>query len=295
MKKKMLISFSGGKTSAFMTKWCLDNLADEYEMIVVFANTGKEREETLIFTDRCDKYFGFNCKWIEAVTNPENGKGVDVKIVDFITASRNGEPFEQMIAKHGIPSVANPVCTRELKTRALRAYCRAIGWKNYFTAIGIRVDEFDRISPTAEKDKYIYPLISNIPTTRNQVNKFWSEQSFNLELKSYEGNCDLCFKKSVRKLMTIVDENPNVSEWWRSMEEKYDQFIPEGRRHNPLIKLPIRFFRENRSVDDLIKLSKNDFEHAKDESIYYPEYVQGDLFGILLDVSNGCTESCEVF
>ena len=161
VKPKLLISFSGGRTSAFMANWCLENLSDKYDIIVVYANTGKEREETLDFIERCDRYFGFNCTWIECVTNPEYKKGVSAKVVTFKTASRNGEPFEQMIKKHGMPSVANPVCTRELKSYAIKAYARSIGWSKYFIAIGIRSDEIDRISPTAKKQRFIYPLISN--------------------------------------------------------------------------------------------------------------------------------------
>ena len=67
MKEKLRISFSGGRTSAYMTKWMIENLKDKYEMIVCFANTGKEREETLEFVDKCDKKFGFNVVWIESI------------------------------------------------------------------------------------------------------------------------------------------------------------------------------------------------------------------------------------
>jgi|WetSurMetagenome_2_1015567.scaffolds.fasta_scaffold03883_10 3'-phosphoadenosine 5'-phosphosulfate sulfotransferase (PAPS reductase)/FAD synthetase len=293
---ELLISFSGGRTSAFMTKWILDsNLAKWRDIVVVFANTGKEREETLEFVKMCDDVFGFKTVWVEAITNPENGKGVRAKIVDYKTASRNGEPYEAMIAKHGIPSVKSPHCTRELKKYTIRAYAKSIGWKKYETAIGIRIDEVDRISPNAKKERLIYPLISMIPTRKSDINKFWSEQSFDLRLKSYQGNCDLCFKKSYRKLMTIVKENPELVLWWSSMEYKYHDFIPEGKKNNKKIKFPINFFRQNKSVWEIINMAKNDFELAVDESIYHPEYLQGDLWGIELDVSNGCTESCEVF
>ena len=174
MKKQLLISFSGGRTSAYMTWWLLNIWPDRnnWEIIVVFANTGKEREETLEFTNECDVRFGFNTVWIEAVTNPIRGKGVSFKIVNFETANRTGEPFEQMIKKHGLPNVKNPHCTRELKKYAIRAYCRSIRWKKYYTAIGIRIDEVDRISVSAEKERFIYPLVSYNPARKTTLINF---------------------------------------------------------------------------------------------------------------------------
>lgn len=293
--KKLLISYSGGRTSGFMTKWCLENLKDEYEIIVVFANTGKERQETLDFINESDKAFGYNCVWVEAVTNPEHGKGVTAKVVTFETASRNGEPFENMIKKHGMPSVASPHCTRELKAYTIKNYAKQIGWKGYYLAIGIRVDEIDRISPEAAKNRCIYPLVSMIPTTKNDINLFWSKQSFDLRLKTYEGNCDLCFKKSFRKLMTITKENPQLMDWWVEMENKYEAFIPEGKKNNKKLIPPIHCFRSNKSILDVRDMALNKFDMAKDESKYIKEYKQLDLWGVSLDVSNGCSESCEVF
>ena len=53
------ISFSGGRTSAYML-WRFidanDGLPDD--CIVTFANTGKEAEETLEFVRDCGKYWG---------------------------------------------------------------------------------------------------------------------------------------------------------------------------------------------------------------------------------------------
>jgi len=36
-------------------------------------------------------------------------------LVTFETASRNGEPFEEMIQKYGITNMQSPQCTRNLK------------------------------------------------------------------------------------------------------------------------------------------------------------------------------------
>jgi len=292
-KKKLLVSFSGGETSAFMAQWLWLHKRNEYDIHFIFANTGLENNETLEFVDQVSKHWGFHVFWIEAKVFHNERKTSGYEIVSPEIASRNGEPFEAMIAKHGMPSVRSPHCTRELKKHAIYSYAKSIGWKQWHTAIGIRIDEIDRVSPNAKKERFIYPLVSNVPTRKNDINKFWSEQSFDLELKTYEGNCDLCFKKSFRKLMTLVKERPETIIWWSGIEFKYHDFIPDGKKHNKLLIPPINCFRQNKSIWDIVEMAKHPFELAIDESKYKPEYKQQSLFD--LDISNGCTESCEVF
>lgn len=300
MKEKLLISFSGGRTSAYMAQWLLNNVIDKYEIIVVFSNTGEEDEATLEFVKKCDEYFRFNTIWIEAITNPKYGKGVSARIVDFKTADRTGLPFRNMIEKHGIPNQSTPHCSRELKKYAIRAYARQIGWKKYYTAIGIRNDEVDRISLVREKERLIYPLISLHPTNRQQINKFWLSMSFDLQIKSYEGNCKVCWKKSLRKLLTIARERPEWFEKFSEWEKEFENYTPPVRLNKMKERgvkpvLPNRFFRGKLSVNDILEMSKNDFEPVRDESKDVDEYVQTRLFGHELDLSDGCVESCEVF
>ena len=294
MKKKLLISFSGGRTSAYMTKMLLDNFQDIYEMIVVFANTGREREETLEFVRECDKRWNFNTIWVECEPKKEMGKGVQAKVVTFKTASRNGEPFKKMIQKYGIPNVQAPMCTRILKNQTIRTYMREQGYKKYFTAIGIRYDEIDRINPNHKKERIIYPFISMYPTKKSDVNLFWSKQDFDLRLKSYEGNCDVCFKKSLRKLLTIANENPELFDWWQDIETEFENFMPKSRSTNN-ITFPLRIFRDNLSVKQILIMSKEFTHFARDDSKDIDKYKQLELFQYELDVSNGCTESCEPF
>lgn len=297
MKKKLLISFSGGRSSAFMTWWLLTYKKDEYEMIVVFANTGKEREETLQFIQQCDKEWGFKVIWIEAVHNPENSIGVFAKIVDFETADRTGQVFESCIAKHGLPNQETPHCSRQMKEECVKALARQIGWrgrgKKYETAIGIRADEPRRLNFVKAKEKHlVYPLATMVHTTKTDINLFWSKQTFDLNLKSYEGNCDLCWKKSNRKLMTIVSENPQIANWWRQMEQKYENFLPPF-RSEANVELPLRMFRGNETVDGIIEESKLPFDKATDESKILDTQVS--LWDQHLDGNYGCVESCEAF
>lgn len=94
-----------------MAKLMLEGFSHKYDDVVVtFANTGCEDERTLDFVEKCDKEFGFNVVWLEAVVNPERQKGTSFKVVDYETAARNGEPFESFISKYGIPNRSSPAC-----------------------------------------------------------------------------------------------------------------------------------------------------------------------------------------
>jgi hypothetical protein len=245
-----LVSFSGGKTSAFMSRF-LQTHYPQREVVFAFANTGKEREETLEFVNECDVRWGLQVVWLEAVINPEFGKGTTHKVVSFEAAARNGEPFEAMIAKYGIPNAAFKHCSRELKARVIASYVKNdLGWQECETAIGIRADEAYRINrQEAGKRGWVYPLTDEIPTNKKIVNQWWERQPFTLHLKEHEGNCDLCWKKSDKKLVRLATESPQRLAWWDEMERKYSTLqIP----HRQRLAEPAYFFRGNKSAADLM-------------------------------------------
>lgn len=267
-----------------MAQWLLGNQRDLYDKVIcLFANTGQENEETLRFVDRCDKEFGLNVVWVEAVVN-DGRKGTTHKVVNFETAARNGEPFEAVIEKYGIPNKAYPHCTRELKLRPMRSYLKSIGWESgdYKTAIGIRCDEGDRINPSYKEHGLIYPLVTDCPMTKPQINQWWSSQQFRLNLKGYEGNCKWCWKKSLRKHLTLLNEHPDWYDFPERMEEKH------GLSGHNVDGNKRVFFRDNTDTKSLRIMAKTmDFEPARDDAKEY-EYQPS------LDLGAGCTESCEI-
>lgn len=290
MKKKLLVSFSGGETSAYMAQWLWNNKQDEFDMIFVFANTGQENVETLQFVEHCSRHFGFPVVWVEAVVNPINGKGTTHKIVNFNTASWDGQPFEDVIKKHGIPNAATPHCTRELKAAPITSYARSIGWTKWHTAIGIRIDEIDRMNKDRVKKRLTYPLIEMRPMTKQKINFWWSQQLFRLQLKGYQGNCITCWKKSDRKLFQIAKENPVQFNFFGKMELRYGDYIPESRlllmaKRGEYPKTPITFFRKHRSAIDICKEAESFSGSVLDDSTVYDDQLDFDFDG----------GSCEVF
>lgn len=275
MKTKLHISFSGGRTSAYMTKKLLDDYSDEFDFIVTFANTGREHPKTLDFINNCDKIFNFNTVWLEAVVN-KGRKGITHKIVSYETASRNGQPFEDVIEKYGVPNTAYPGCTRDLKLGPMRSYLKSLGinHKAIPTAIGIREDEQRRVSKQAEVNNIVYPLIDWFPTDKGEIIDWWKDQSFDLEIEEFEGNCLGCYKKSFKKHFLQIDKDASIYDWTDMMEKRYSRVkTSEGTRRV--------FFRGNRSTSQLFEM--------------YANTNITDTRTSLSDENGGCSESCEVY
>lgn len=278
----LFISFSGGKTSAYMTHKILssDYVNNYDKIVVVFANTGQEHEKTLEFVNNCDKFLNFNTVWIEADISQEKGVGVRPKIVNYKTASRDGKPFEDACAKYGIPNMISPQCTARLKTDPMHYYIKSVlNWgKNYETAIGIREDEKRRVSKNATENKIVYPLIDWFPSDKIDVNSFWEEMPFTLEIKEHQGNCVWCWKKSIKKHFMLLNENPEWFDFPDKMEHLYSHVRLDGDGQ------PQYFFRGKKSTQMLKKeWSIVKIQNAK-------QYLLFDD-----DENSGCSESCELY
>jgi hypothetical protein len=306
MNKNLLVSFSGGETSAFMAQWLNNNYKKlGYENIVfVFANTGLENEETLLFVLDCANHFKINIHWVEAFVYLHERKGTGYVITDFEHATRNTHfkyrddtPFEMIIKKYGIPNPTALHCTRELKEAPIKSFAKV--WFNgekYDTAIGIRKDEADRMDPNYKEKGFIYPLINRnmVPSSKPMINFFWRKMMpFRLNLKGYQGNCATCWKKSENKLYKIAKENPEKFEFMQAMELKYGKFIPISRiekykKEGKELPSEITFFRNNKSAKQILEeSSKWNGKVPNDADVYT---WQIDLLGgDSCDVFSGCS------
>lgn len=286
LNKKLLISFSGGRTSAYMLWWLFNEWddRDNWDKIVVFANTGKEVEGTLFFVDECSQEWGIPIVWVEAKCKDDNGipfseKGWSVrhKVVTYETAARNGEPFEEMISILGIPSTNAPFCSYQLKRFAIISYAKSIGWDDFYTAIGLRYDEPHRIDEKWMVNKKMYPLVFFNPQFKRDIIIWWQKQSFNLNIHSDDGNCDNCWKKGTDVLVRNMIRKPQSFDWWESMTTKYGHLDPRDSGLTP----PFHFFRGNKSVADIRELSNLSQAELKQLTMFEPKF--------------DCQESCEVF
>jgi 3'-phosphoadenosine 5'-phosphosulfate sulfotransferase (PAPS reductase)/FAD synthetase len=258
------ISFSGGRTSAYMLKKVLEagggQLPDQ--AIVCFANTGKEEEATLKFVNDCSVNWGVKIHWIEYQDHEEPEHRY--KIVSYETASRNGEPFEAIIRKRQyLPNPVTRFCTSELKIRTMACFLKHSGLFDDCTKselenaswIGLRYDEGRRAAKI--KDKRRIPLFT-AKVSVHDISDFWSKQEFNLELPTYKGrtlagNCDLCFLKPANQVATLIAENPKRAEWWVKMEALALASKPSGatfRKDRPNYESMVKFAADQQTIFD---------------------------------------------
>lgn len=190
------------------------------DVIVAFANTGKEREETLRFVHNCAYYWDVRIRWVEWRDTPER-----FEEVRHNSASRYGEPFAALIAKKKyLPNAVARFCTQELKVKTLEALMRSLGFETWANVIGLRYDEGTRVlKALARNDMGKSPWTTVMPmskakATRADVMAFWEKQPFDLALRGYEGNCDLCMLKSRAALQTLMREQRGCADWWIKQE-----------------------------------------------------------------------------
>jgi 3'-phosphoadenosine 5'-phosphosulfate sulfotransferase (PAPS reductase)/FAD synthetase len=217
-----VISFSGGRTSAYLLYKVLQENGGLPNMAkVCFANTGKEEEATLKFIKDCQDNWNVPITWLEYRAPHE------FEVVNFDTASRNGDPFEQIIRhRKMLPNTRARFCTVELKIRTMRRYIQSLGWDEWDNMIGIRADEQRRavkMKPDCKQENPIMPL-HKAGVRKSEVLDFWNKQKFDLELpiingETIGGNCDLCFLKSLPKILTLVAQKPSRTVWWAKQEE----------------------------------------------------------------------------
>jgi 3'-phosphoadenosine 5'-phosphosulfate sulfotransferase (PAPS reductase)/FAD synthetase len=215
-----IINFSGGRTSAYMTKRLID---EGGEYLVTFQNTGKEVSQTLDFVNECDKRWNLGIVWLEY------RKPATFEVVTYETASRNGQPYDQLLEQRpsAIPNMQFRYCTQELKIMTLKRYLKSIGVTDYTSFNGIRYDEPKRWHKAKDSDYDVELPLVKWKVTKKDVLQWWKEQEFDLMVNEPYGNCDCCFLKGKGKLAIIAKEKPELFDWWIEKESVGRQWKKE--------------------------------------------------------------------
>lgn len=224
------ISFSGGRSSGYMLTKIVEAHGGKLpgDVVPIFANTGKELEETLRFVRACAENFGVDIVWLEYESAEKPADRW--KVVDFETASRNGEPLEKLFGDRGfLPNPVTRICTAYGKIKPMKFYARdVLGFRGWDVVIGFRADEPRRVAKLLIDQKEGYSRsapMARAGVSAADVGDFWRCQSFDLELPNHggvtpHGNCDLCFLKGADRVFSLIQQKPSLAIWWICQESR---------------------------------------------------------------------------
>jgi hypothetical protein len=199
-----------------------------------------------------EKYWGIKIYFIEGVYSLKIGSGVRHRIVAPQALQMQGLLYYKAVLHKnkgkfkGLPSHFAPFCSEMLKILPLRSFAKEyFAGAHYITAIGFRAEDMPKrislIKLKQTKDK-IYPLITdfNKPISLLDVEHFFEEQPFKLNLNRKYGNCLICWKKSNKILTQILKENRADAVFEKKLEVRFGNTS----------------YRKNKSISDLVNIAK---------------------------------------
>lgn len=262
-----VISFSGGRTSAYMVLEVLKRHPDAH---IIFMDTGAEHPATYQFIRDIVNNWGLQITCLRAWPADKMGKAGTYEIVSLDNIGPDLEPWKRMLNKYGHPYVGGAFCTDRMKTVPFTKYCQDVfGKDNYTTWLGIRIDEPKRLKPRAG-----FSYLADISDFDKQdILDWWSEQPFDLGIQEHLGNCVFCIKKSLQKVALATKDEPELARQFVAMLDEND------------IKDDKIMYRSNNSLNDVIALfgdtERNELASRMRSMRQYD--------------TGSCSESCEAF
>lgn len=278
---KHVVSFSGGRTSAYLVHLMEQKRINEgWDVEYVFMDTGAEHPKTYKFVQDVVSNFKIKLTCLRTVVNYGIRKSCDYKVVDIMECKQDLKPFKEIIKKYGVPKNHMPHCTLHMKTSPFKSYCKdnfGEAGVDYTTWLGIRVDEPRRI----KEQLGINYMASISEFDSDDVLDWWGEQSFDLGFdidSGWLGNCVFCHKKSNSKIALAAIDEPEMLADWDNMINSDDArqlgYTPKD-----------QMYRSTRNIHDIIALFA---ENSRGEMIDRMRHSKRFDTG-------SCSESCEVF
>lgn len=158
---KKVVSFSGGRTSAYLCKVMIEKFGRD-NVDFIYMDTGAEHPKTYEFIKNVDHEFGLDLVCLRGNFDSPLGVGATFEVVDVESIGCDLLPFASYANKYGTPTVTGASCTSRMKEETHDRYCNVVYpdkpnlvkynkkkgkhvfsqfKKQYETWIGIRADE----------------------------------------------------------------------------------------------------------------------------------------------------------
>jgi hypothetical protein len=103
----------------------------------------------------------------------------------------------------------------------MNSYMASIGWTDYFTAVGKRADEPQRLDRAYMADQVIHFLADLWSIDKQDVLTDWEDQPFDLQIEEEEGNCVDCQEKLDAKLFMVYAKRPELFEFSQRLDQEF--------------------------------------------------------------------------
>ncbi len=271
---KKVVSFSGGRTSAYLCYLMKEKYGDDVDF--VYMDTGAEHPKTYEFIRNANKHFDLNLTCLRGDFSRPIGKGVGYNIVSIDDIRSDLAPFKGMVSKYGVPYIGGAFCTDRMKLKPYKKYCDdTYGSNNYETWLGIRADEPKRLNPK----KGIRYLAEISDFDKSDIIDYWSKMPFDLGITEQLGNCVFCPKKSNLKLAAAQRDEPEL------YHEFLNMIYSDDVRHDDKTGHWSQMYRGKKSLEQVISM----FDGSNGDEI------KSRIRGAKMTDTGSCSESCEVF
>lgn len=323
---KKVVSFSGGRTSAYLCKAMIDKFGRE-NVDFIYMDTGGEHPNTYEFIRNVNKHFDLNLTCLRGDFSRPIGKGVGYNIVSIDDIGPDLAPFKGMISKYGVPYIGGAFCTDRMKLKPYKKYCDdTYESKNYETWLGIRADEPARVfgSKLYKSLKEIIALDDEDLIKMYSTNHIDREEFFVMEeCVEVELFNEICRRKTsgIRYMAEISElKKEDVLDFWSKMP--FDLDIPEQlgncvfcpKKSN--LKLAAAQRDEPELYHEFLEMLYSDEVRHDDKTGHWSQMYRGKqsleqvvamfdgstgdeiksrIRGAKMTVTGSCSESCEVF
>ena len=236
---KKIVSFSGGRTSAYLCKLMIEKFGKE-NVDFVFMDTGAEHLKTYEFVRSVNDELGLGLICLRGDFSAPLGGGVGYNVVDISNIGPDLTPFKGMIKKYGVPYIGGMFCTDRMKLKPFKKYCDdTYGKGNYETWIGIRFDEPKRlIGDNPKKSLSAYKLLKGDGFNDEEISCIYNEAMENIDVINQwkiketakiaiRARISNLKKDNINNMSQICDhEKQDVLNWWgkKSFDLKIEEW-----------------------------------------------------------------------
>lgn len=274
-----VVSFSGGRTSAYLVWLMLLRKLTGEQVYFIFMDTGCEHPMTYRFVREVVKFWNIQLIVLQVDINPELGQANGYTVwepKDIQTNMPALKPFIDMVKKYGTPYFGGAFCTDRLKLVPFKKYCDDhFGKGKYTTWIGIRADEPKRLG---RKEGVSY-LADISDFEKSDILEWWEDQPFDLQIPEHLGNCVFCIKKSTQKIGLACRDELGMMRLFN--EVITGNHVRDGHRKTSKEVM----YRGHLSLEGIANMySEQDYQRL------YQDMVSAKRFD-----TGSCSESCEIF